>query len=180
MKVVPVMSWASVANSASCHAAIGCLRTCGRPWPSKTPNPAPSGFLLLCAARLSGASNSQKVAVTTRFPACSPNSRHIGSARQPGRGPPGDERQIEETLDASRRRARRRDGVHTMCRRRDDPGVALESGLHALRLPALDRDERVGVSAELDLVACSRGTEDPWWIEVFLTHQPVHRDPDDH
>ena len=41
------------------------IGTCGRPWASNTPKPLPSGFLLLCSERLSGASSSQNVAVTT-------------------------------------------------------------------------------------------------------------------
>src|SRR5271167_157458 len=79
MKVVPVRWWASVAKSASCQAAIGSLCSCGWPCSSKTPKPVPSGFLLLCSDRLSGASSSQNVAVTTSVPACKPKSRHMVS-----------------------------------------------------------------------------------------------------
>ena len=42
-----------------------------------TPRPVPSGFLLLWAARLSGASISQKVAFIAERPACKPNMRHM-------------------------------------------------------------------------------------------------------
>ena len=69
MNVVPVSSCASRAKAVSCHAAIGSLRTIGRPSAPNTPRPVPSGLRLLCAARLSGASSNQNVAVTTERPA---------------------------------------------------------------------------------------------------------------
>jgi hypothetical protein len=62
MNVVPVIWCASVANAASCQAAIGSLYKCGSPAASNTPKPVPSGFFLLCCDRLSGASTSQNVA----------------------------------------------------------------------------------------------------------------------
>src|ERR1700742_4718943 len=78
MNVVPDIWCASVATSASCHAAIGSLCSSGRPCVPNTPIPVPSGFLLLCSDRLSGASTSQNVAVQTCVPVCSPKSRHMG------------------------------------------------------------------------------------------------------
>src|SRR5207302_1674647 len=101
---------------------------------------------------------SQNVAVTTPVPACSPKSRHMALRRQPGRGPPGNERQVEEALDASRSRAGRRDSIHAMRRGGNNTRVAPQTRFYAFWLPAFDRDKGVGVSAELDLVACSRGT----------------------
>ncbi len=53
----------------------------------KRPSPLPSGFRLLCSARLSGASSSQNVAVTTLVPACSPKSRHISESARPTASP---------------------------------------------------------------------------------------------
>src|ERR1700755_2089216 len=78
MNVVPDIWCASVANSASCHAAIGSLCSSGRPGVPNTPMPVPSGFLLLCSDGLSGASTSQNVAVQTCVPVCRPKSRHMG------------------------------------------------------------------------------------------------------
>ena len=75
------------------QAAIGSLCSCGRPCASNRPRPVPSGFLRLCADRLSGAFSNQKVAVQTCVPACKPKSRHMvstvpkWSARQPFRVP---------------------------------------------------------------------------------------------
>src|SRR6478752_10597307 len=77
MNVVPVISCASQAKSVSSHAAIGCFLSTGLPSLSKAPKPVPSGLRLLWADRLSGASSSQNVAVTTERPACRPNKRHM-------------------------------------------------------------------------------------------------------
>ena len=83
-------------------------RVPGCPAGSNTPIPAPSGSRWLCSRRLSGASSSQKVALTGSAPACSPNSRHMGASVLPsirkGAVSP-------EACQSSRRRAHRRPNV---------------------------------------------------------------------
>ena len=59
----------------------------------------------------------------------------------------------------------------------DHPRVADEALLNALGLPALHGDEGVRVAAHLNLVAFPGRSESPCWIEIFLAHQPVDRDP---
>ena len=103
-----------------------------------------------------------------------------GYRDSPGAARPVISGRSKKRLDARRGRAGRRNGVDAVRRGRHDPGIALQPGFHAFRLPALDRDEGVRVSADLDFVALPGRPERPRRIEVFLTHQPVDRDPDDH
>ncbi len=48
-----------------------------------------------------------------------------------------------------------------------------------LGLKPLDRDREVRVSPDFHLVALAFGPECPCGIEVFLTHEPIHRDAHD-
>ena len=60
-------------------------------------------------------------------------------------------------------------------RRRADDAVLGTDAAH-LGVEALDHDRDVGVAADLHLVALP-GAQCPCGVEVFLTHEPVHRHP---
>ena len=59
------------------------------------------------------------------------------------------------------------------------PGLLFEPGLDAFRLEALDGDRKVRIAADLHFVAFTDRPECPSGVEVFLPHQPVHRDAHD-